>query len=118
MQIVMPNLTTPSNCSIEGIQIRKELMMPNVVNSYLSVSLKPEPQSRPRFEGSSYETRTTSPSELRIDFGELQAMVEALTRELDVCYHILAKKGLLHDMATIVDEINIDRAKRKIGPIG
>ena len=53
---------------------------------------------RARFQGSGVETNKY-PAELRIDFDELQKMVEALAGELRVCYQVLNEHKLLKSIA-------------------
>jgi hypothetical protein len=66
---------------------------------FLYVKLKPKRYLRRRFgTGYSYKAKE-NPCDLKIEFGELGQMVEALTGELDRCYQFLAQKGLLGDIA-------------------
>jgi hypothetical protein len=95
MEIVSGRDASKSLFSIEGTQLIYHNFGERGGYFDLSVSLKPELQDRERgFGGSSYEAKKY-PAEVRIRFEELHQIMETLTRELGVCYQVLATHKLL-----------------------
>jgi hypothetical protein len=80
MQISDRRTTTPSEFSIESIQLRFQRAPLSFF--YLIVSLKPQIQTRTRGQSDAFEERKF-PTELIIGLTELQQIVGTLTSELD-----------------------------------
>jgi len=94
--------------SIRDVTVRFEILgkikqpdgsRTDYVQPYLDVALKPEPYSRRRFEGDSYEVKKHGAEALFIDCDELETMVGALKKELAYCYSVLRQNDLLGKLA-------------------
>src|SRR5947209_3689717 len=93
MQIRDTRHTTLDRFSIEDLHVTCEhfdYSDPASFNTYVRVSLKPEPYMRNRFAegGQSVEVKKTGARELIIHQSELQKMMEAISDELHLCYKV------------------------------